>query len=272
MTDPQKDPAIPPVILCDITDHIATVTLNRPHRRNALSAEAYDLLEQTFRDVSANDDVRCVVLTGAGKGFCSGEDVGEMMTGDSAEKRDAAPPIVRYKVTPAADAVLRCEKPVIAAINGAAIGWGMELAIFADIRIASEHAKFSEMFIRRGLICDVGGFYRLPSIVGPSKAAELLFTGDVIDAAEAAKIGLVGDVTPPEELMPRAMDMAKRIAVNPPLALRFMKEGLRLATPGDPNDIGPWAIEKIHQLMKTEDHKEGVASFLEKRAPNFTGR
>ena len=172
---------------------------------------------------------------------------------------------------PAAMAALECDKPVIAAVNGAAVGWGMELALYADIRIASERAKFAELFIKRGLVCDVGGFYRLPSIVGPAKAAELLFTGDVIDAEEAARIGLVREVAPHDELMERARALAARIAANPPLALRYMKEGLRRAAYGDPRELGGWAIEAIRRLMQTEDHKEGVASFLEKRPPVFQG-
>jgi enoyl-CoA hydratase/carnithine racemase len=147
----------------------------------------------------------------------------------------------------------------------------MELALYADIRIASEHARFSEMFIKRGLVCDVGGFYRLPAVVGPAKAAELLFTGDIIDAAEAERIGLVSKVVAHDELMEEAYALAHRIAVNPPLALRFMKEGLSRSAYGDPREIGAWAISAIRRLMDTEDHKEGVASFLEKRAPVFTG-
>jgi enoyl-CoA hydratase/carnithine racemase len=161
---------------------------------------------------------------------------------------------------------------MIAAVNGPAMGWGMELALYADIRIASERASFAELFIKRGLVCDVGGFYRLPQIVGPAKAAELLFTGDPIDATEAARIGLVREVTPHGDLMSRARELAARIAVNPPLALRYMKEGLRRGTYGDPRELGSWAIETIRRLMQTEDHKEGVASFLEKRAPVFHGR
>jgi enoyl-CoA hydratase/carnithine racemase len=253
-----------------VEDHVAVITLNRPQQRNALNFDAYDRLERALRRVVKDPEARCVVVTGVDPAFCSGDDVREIMAGP--RPAVAPPPVVRHQPTPAAMAALECDKPMIAAINGAAVGWGMELALYADIRIASEKAKFSELFIKRGLVCDVGGFYRLPSIVGPAKAAELLFTGDVIDAAEALKIGLVTEVTPHEALMERAMAMAARIAVNPPLALRYMKEGLRRSAAGDPRELGGWAIETIRALMKTEDHREGVASFLEKRAPVFTGR
>jgi enoyl-CoA hydratase/carnithine racemase len=257
-------------VLYEVRDHIATITLNRPERRNALNYDAYDRLEAAFRRAVADPEARCVIVTGADPAFCSGDDVREIMAGPKAVS--ATPSIVRHRPTPAAMAALDCEKPVIAAVNGAAMGWGMELALYADIRLCSEKATFAELFIKRGLVCDVGGFYRLPSIVGPARAAELLFTGDIIDARTALRYGLVSEVTGHEGLMPAARALAARIAVNPPLALRYMKEGLRRGAYGDPRELGAWAIETIRRLMQTEDHKEGVASFLEKRAPVFRGR
>ncbi|MBS0331632.1 MAG: enoyl-CoA hydratase/isomerase family protein [Proteobacteria bacterium] len=256
-------------VACALRDHVARITLNRPHRRNALNYQAYDELEQAFRLASADPDVRCVVVTGADPAFCSGDDVAEIMAGPKAASKAPAP---AARPTPAAMAALECVKPVIAAVNGAAVGWGMELALFADIRIASDEARFAELFVKRGLPCDVGGFYRLPGVVGAAKAAELLFTGDVIDAAEARRIGLVSEVVPHTDLLPRADALAGRIAANPPLAVQALKAGLQRSAHGDPREIGAWAIGEIRRLMQTHDHREGVASFLEKRAPVFEGR
>ncbi|HVP85697.1 MAG TPA: enoyl-CoA hydratase-related protein [Rhizomicrobium sp.] len=256
-------------LLYERSGHVLRITLNRPERRNALNRLAYGEIETAFRTASADPDARVVVVTGADPAFCAGEDVKEMMTG---EARSEPKEPIKPRPTPAAMAALECTKPVIAAVNGSAVGWGMELALYADIRIASERAQFAELFVKRGLVCDVGGFYRLPALVGPAKAAELLFTGDVIDAGEAMRIGLVSEVVPHAELLPRADALAARIAANPPLAVAALKEGLGKMAYGDPHEIGAWAIETIYRLFGTEDHREGVRSFLEKRAPVFHGR
>jgi len=258
-------------LLYERQDHVTTITLNRPERRNALNRTLYRELERAFLAASADPETRCVIVTGADPTFCAGEDVKELMA-EQAEATAAMGPVVRYPPTPAGQAIALCEKPVIAAVNGAAVGWGMEIALLADLRIASERASFAELFIKRGLISDLGGLWRLPAIVGPEKAAELLFTGDPIDAAEAERIRLVGRVTAHAELMPQARALAQRIAANPPLALRYMKEGLRRGAFGDPAAIGSWAIEVIRRLFLTEDHREGVAAYFEKRPPVFTGR
>ena len=256
----------------DVADHVATITLDRPEVKNALNRELYDQLERAFRDAHRDPGVRCVVVTGAGSAFCSGDDVKELMLAPGAaepatRQRQPQPP-----PTPAAMAVLECDKPVIAAVNGAAVGWGMDLTLFCDIRIASERARFGELFIKRGLVPDLGGLWRLPQVVGPSKAAELLFTGEIIDAAEAERSGLVSRVVAHNELLREAAELATTIAANPPIAMRFIKQGLRMSAHGDPREIGAYVMNSLAYLFTTEDHREGALIFVEKRQPVFKGK
>jgi len=163
-------------------------------------------------------------------------------------------------------------KPIVAAVNGAAVGWGMELALMADLRVASERARFGELFVKRGLCCDVAGLGRLVQLVGRERACELLYTGRIVDAAESLDIGLVSRVVPHDELMSTAMDLARSIAANPPLAVQALKRGLRRALDPDWDELGAWVSSTLSDLFATEDHREGVAAFLEKREPSYVGR
>lgn len=247
------------------TDHVGVITIDRPEARNALTWSTYASLEHAVRTSTA----RCLVITGTDPAFCSGDDVKQIMGGGE------RPPDLggaRPRLTPAADALLHTDVPVIAAVNGAAVGWGMELALMADLRIASERARFGELFVLRGLVSDVAGIGRLASLVGRERATELLFTGDVIDADEALRIGLVGRVVPHDELLATAMALAGRIAANPPLAVQAIKAGMRRALDPDWKDLGAWVSATLARLFDTADHREGVRAFLEKRPANYEGR
>jgi enoyl-CoA hydratase len=245
---------------------VEVVTIDRAEARNALTFRTYAELERAVRETKA----RCLVVTGADPAFCSGDDVKRVMGGG--EGRPAAALAQAQRLTPAAEALLYTDVPVIAAVNGPAVGWGMELALLADLRVASERARFGELFVLRGLCCDVAGLARLAALVGREKAAELLFTGDVIDAAEALRIGLVSRVVPHAELLPAALALAERIAANPPLAVARLKAGLREALDPDWQALGAWVSRSLGELFRTEDHREGVKAFLEKRAPRYVGR
>ncbi len=246
---------------------IEIITLNRPEARNALTFRTYDELTKAISTSSA----RCIIITGADPAFCSGDDVKQVMgsIGDSARRGQQA---VTPRLTPAAAALIETGIPVIAAVNGPAVGWGMELALLADLRVASDRARFGELFVQRGLCCDVAGLARLAQLVGRERASELLYTGRVIDAAEAVEIGLVSRLVPHELLLETATAMAASIAANPPLAVRALKRGLRLALDPDFDHLGTWVAGTLGELFATDDHREGVAAFLERRAPRFTGR
>jgi enoyl-CoA hydratase/carnithine racemase len=247
--------------------HIEVVTINRPEARNALTHSAYASLEAAVRGSSA----RCIIVTGTDPAFCSGDDVRQVMApagkANPAERLAANP-----RITPAAEALLTTNIPLIAAVNGAAVGWGMELALMADIRIISEKARFGELFVLRGLVSDVAGLGRLASLVGRERAAELLFTGRVINADEAMSIGLALRCVPHDDLLAEALRTAVSIAKNPPLAVGSLKAGLRIAVDPNWSELGVWVSSTLATLFATEDHREGVQSFLEKRPATFRGR
>jgi enoyl-CoA hydratase len=246
--------------------HVAIVTIDRPQARNALTFTTYAELARAVDTTKA----RCLIVTGADPAFCSGDDVKQVMV--EAGKRVSAGLRTEPRLTPAAASLLGTDVPVIAAVNGAAVGWGMELALMADIRVASERARFGELFVKRGLCCDVAGIGRLAQLVGRETAAELLFTGRLIDAATAKELGLVSRVVPHEALLPTARALAHEIAANPPLAVQRLKEGLRRALDPSWQELGRWVSATLGELFQTADHREGVAAFLEKREPKYAGR
>ncbi len=243
---------------------VDVVTIDRPEVRNALRYQSYDELERAVRATTA----RCLVITGSDPAFCSGDDVREVMGGGEGPK----PTTVQPRLTPAADALLHTDVPIVAAVNGAAVGWGMELALMADLRVASERAKFGELFVLRGLCSDVAGLGRLAQLVGRERAAEMLLTGDVIDAATAERWGLVSRVVPHGELLPTALALAEKIAARPPLAVQRLKAGMRVALDPDWADLGEWVSRSLGDLFRTADHREGVRAFLERREAHFTGK
>jgi enoyl-CoA hydratase/carnithine racemase len=259
-------------LLYEVKDGIATFTLNRPERLNALGDTLRDDLLDAVMRTAVDPEVRVMVITGAGKGFCAGGDVKAMN-----ENRETGRerPIID-KIAPSRDQTLLAMRdapqPIIAAVNGAAAGAGMNLALACDIRIASTAAKFSQAFVKRGLHPDWGGTYFLPRVVGMAKACELIFTGDLIEAPEALGLGLVSRVVSPEELMPTVHELARKIAAGPPLAIRLAKRALYHNADCDLRQALEFETFAQNICQDTDDAREGVRAFVEKRAPVFRGR
>lgn len=255
-------------VLVDRADGIGTLTLNRPEARNALDLTMRRELLAALDDMEGEPEVRVVILTGAGGHFCSGGDVKTMRTRYSASDG-------RSRVETLNRVILRLvgfPRPTIAMVDGYAVGAGTNIALGCDLVVASERARFGEVFCKIGLVADGGGTWLLPRAVGMAKAKELIFTGDIIDAGEAARIGLVNRVVPADELVPTTHALARKIAANPALALRLDKHMLNRAAASDLS--GALDLEAYSQglAMASEDHAEGVAAFLDKRPPRFTGR
>jgi enoyl-CoA hydratase/carnithine racemase len=255
--------------------HVAVLTLNRPDSMNALGAPGDgDQVQAVCEQVNADRDIRCVVLTGAGRAFSAGGDVKAMkaregaFAGSGVTIRDG----YRGNIHKIVRSIYGLEVPSIAAVNGAAIGLGCDVACMTDIRIAAEGARFGVTFLKLGLIPGDGGAWLLPRTIGMSRACELLFTGDVIDAATAASWGLVSRVTPADQLMTEALALAEKIAAQPPHALRLAKTLLKQGQTTSYDTLMEMsaAAQAISHL--TEDHMEGVDSILEKRSAKFTGQ
>jgi 2-(1,2-epoxy-1,2-dihydrophenyl)acetyl-CoA isomerase len=255
------------------------LTLNRPERKNSISPELRDELLAALDEAKADDDVRCVVLTGAGDAFCSGVDLGRSkVTKGAAEGEKARPDLrsIREAMKRGIQRVIRAiwelDKPVIAAVNGVAAGGGAQLALVSDLVIASSSARFIEIFVKRGLAVDSGGGWLLPRLVGLSKAKELVFFGEPIAAPDALAIGLINKVVRPEQLEEATRDWAERLAHGPTRSIGASKTLLNRALETDlGTGLDEEATAQAH-MSQTQDFAEGVRAFAEKRDPDFKGR
>ncbi len=261
-------------LLYDQDEHVVTLTLNRPEMRNALSGnETIQAIVDACERIEADLSVRAVIITGAGSAFCAGGDVKKMRERATGTAQRGLNVRASYRdgIQRIPKAVYDLEVPTIAAVNGAAVGAGCDLACMCDIRIASERARFAESFVRLGIIPGDGGAWLLPRVVGMSRAAEMTFTGDMIDAETAAAWGLVSKVVAEDALMDEARSLAARIAANPPGAVRMSK---RLLRDGQKMDMSA-SLEMCAAFQalahQTADHVEAINAFFEKRVGRFTG-
>ncbi len=248
---------------------VAILTLNRPETLNAINPQFHTELENIFADVAQDDDVNVVVLTGAGKAFCSGGDVKSMDARQSNDLIKKRVPL-RY-ARRLIHNMLEIEQPVIAAVNGHAIGLGATLALFCDIIIASEQAKIGDPHVKVGLVAGDGGAVIWPLLCGLAKAKEFLMTGDLLTAAEAERIGLINRVVSPDEVMPKAMELAHRLADGPSRAIRWTKLACNKRLRDEVNLVLDASLATETISMLTDDHREAARAFTEKRAPKFKG-
>lgn len=260
-------------LLYEVQDRVAVITFNRPERMNTITPVMLNSLSKRLLEADADTEVRAIVITGNGKAWCAGLDIGAAVSGDGIGSEGSssgtgefnlrdAPPVVIHKI----------DTPTIAALNGGAAGYGMDIALGCDIRIASEKAKLSAAYTARGLVPESGGTWLLPRIVGWSKAAELLFTARTLSATDALELGLVSEVVAPEDIMDKAMALANEIAANAPLAIRASKRLMRHAMTEGLEDHVQRQYLALLPLFGTKDFREGLSAYLEKRSADFQGQ
>ena len=264
-------------LLCNVDERVATITLNRPEKRNALSDRLTPALRQTLLDLETRSDVGCIIITGSGSAFCAGGDVGGM--GASKTPADAPQPSAeertRTLIQKQETLTLRLAdhaKPTIASLPGVAAGAGLSIALACDIRIAAASTFITTAFRNIGFSGDYGGSWLLTQLIGPSRAKDLYYTARRVHADEAVQLGLFNRVVADEELPSATLELARQIASGPPIALGYMKENINRAVTGDLRSCLALEADRMTRCAATKDHKEAVSAFLEKRPPLFSGR
>lgn len=253
------------------------IILNRPEQMNAVRPQTHPELIDAFERADADRDTSVIVLTGAGRGFCAGDDFNEIFLSENNPGNRSDATLNRYRTregaaTPVVETILRCTKPTIAAVNGAAVGMGMDLALLCDMRIAAERAKLGSYFVRRGVVGTAAGTWLLPRLIGVSRAMEVLLSGELLDAAACERLGLVSRVVPDAELDDATMALVDKLSWGAPLAQRAIKRCVQRGLETSFAVTEEYGRLLSDELWRTEDHKEGVMSHVEKRKPAFKGR
>ena len=263
--------AAAPLVLEALEGGVLTLMMNRPERLNALNVELGIDLDRALAKAAADPSVRVVVVTGAGRAFCSGGDLGLIREARESGEVKRLEPLLRA----GSQLIVRMRtmaKPLIAAVNGAAAGAGMNVALACDLRIAAEQATFGQNFARVGLFPDYGGTFLLPRLIGTARAAELLYLGHMINAREAERIGVVNHVVPNDQILPEARALAARLAESPPLAVRALKQVLFASDRAELERALETEIQQQMKCFASADAGEGIRAFFEKRAPKFEGK
>ena len=259
-------------MLYDVEDHVATITFNRPDQQNTISRDMLTRLGNLLLEADADEDVRAIVITGTGKFFCAGLDLrGSDITDGLSDRTKRVSPTIDLRNTPPT-ILHNIDTPTIAALNGSAAGYGMDMALGCDMRIMADSAKLAAAFTARGIVPESGGTWILPRLIGWAKASEIIFTGKTLSAFESLDMGLVSHVVNNNEVGTEARELAKRVAAQAPMAVQASKRMMRMGMGEKFEDHVHHVFLQLLPLFQSEDFKEGMASFMEKREAQFKGR